>query len=733
MFVRISSVKRSGTCYEYAQLVESYRRSDGKPGHRILFNLGRITDRRLVDNLTAAFQAARQQQSVVATDPAASAVPRRPTANLRYLDVAVVLELLRDWDIPALLERSLPADEAEVAASKVVLALVAQRCLEPDSKLHATRWFPRTALPELLGIDPQQFNNTRVHRVLDALDSASRDLMRGLSERCAERAGRFACLFLDITDTWFVGHGPSLAVVGKTKEGLFQRKIGIVLLCDPEGYPLRWEVIAGNTAEQPAMLEMIRAAGDLPWLRDAPIVCDRAMGRSSYIAELAATGLQFITALAAPEFEAYAESMAPVAASLESLSTESDEQLAACAEEARKRATAAGMTFVDATLLVMDLGRIRCPWLASEQPFRDDDRAREALRLAQSIDESVRSGEFSTFAAAALARGHTRDQAKWYRPLLRLSASVQQRILAGEACGRSISELRRISALPTLEARDEAFEQLLTQPALRPDLPTPVLSQKSAPGAVEQLRCAVYFNPEAFAAQRLLVHRTVESIHRYLEDLNRQLAHPRSRITRTGIQRRLEEKLGKHELLSAFRIEIDERTIAGQSRLQARLVRDEADWRRRRRSDGFTVIVAHPEVSLDAERLSRTYRAKDAVENDFHIIKSLVELRPVRHRTDGKVRAHVSLCMLALLAQRTLHAKLAKTRARPELAFEALEPCRLNYYAGRRPLYTLTRPDDEQRSLLRKLGLLRLIDDREVAATVMPRSAFVPTDEAEDA
>ena len=671
MFVRVSSVKRGGTSYEYAQLVESYRRSDGKPGHRILFNLGRITDRRLVENLSAAFQAARQHQSVVATDPSASAVPRRPTANLRYLDVAVVLELLRDWDVPELLERSLPDEEPEVAASKVVLALVAQRCLEPNSKLHATRWFPRTALPELLGIDPQQFNNTRVHRVLDALDSASRDLMRGLSQRCAERAGSFAYLILDVTDTWFVGDGPSLAAMGKTKEGLFQRKIGIVLLCSPEGYPLRWEVIAGNTAEQPAMLEMIRAAGDLPWLRDAPIVCDRAMGRSSYVAELAAVGLQFITALAAPEFEAYAGSMAPIAASLESLRAESDEQLAACAEEATKRAVAAGMTYVDATLLVMDVGHIRCPWLASDQPFRDDDRAREALRLAQSIDESVRSGEFSTFAAAALVRGHTRDQAKWYRRLLRLPTSVQQRILAGEASGRSISELRRIAALPTPESRNEAFEQLLTQPAFRPDLPTPVLSQQAAPGTLEQLRCAVYFNPEAFAAQRMLAHRTVESISRHLADLNQQLAHPRSRITRAGIRRRLEEKLRKHEMLSAFQIEIEDQVIAGESRLQARLVRDEADWRTGW-PDGFTVLVAHPEVSLDAEQLSRTYRAKDAVEHDFHIIKSLVALRPIRHRTDSKVRAHVSLCMLALLVQRTLHAKLTKTRARPELAFEAL-------------------------------------------------------------
>src|SRR5512147_1301077 len=46
--------------------------------------------------------------------------------------------------------------------AEVICALTIQRCVAPGSKLYAQRWFPRTALPELLGVAPAQFHNTRI-------------------------------------------------------------------------------------------------------------------------------------------------------------------------------------------------------------------------------------------------------------------------------------------------------------------------------------------------------------------------------------------------------------------------------------------------------------------------------------------------------------------------------------------------------------------------------------------
>ena len=159
MQVRATTIKRGDKIYRYAQLVESYRRkSDGLPLHRVVANLGRISDPVQLDNLKAAFAANRSGQRlapVVAGGVEASASSarlRRPQAILRYLDVALVVELMRTLGLAEELARLLPKEGNEVGPERVVMALVAQRCLDPQSKLQAVRWFARTSLPELLGV-----------------------------------------------------------------------------------------------------------------------------------------------------------------------------------------------------------------------------------------------------------------------------------------------------------------------------------------------------------------------------------------------------------------------------------------------------------------------------------------------------------------------------------------------------------------------------------------------------
>jgi hypothetical protein len=142
------------------------------------------------------------------------------------------------------------------------------------------------------------------------------------------------------------------------------------------------------------------------------------------------------------------------------------------------------------------------------------------------------------------------------------------------------------------------------------------------------------------------------------------------------------------------------------------------------------VLVAHTKVEGSAAELCRTYRAKNVVENDFHVIKSLVKLRPVRHRTDAKVRAHVALCMLALYVQRELTLKLKKDDVSAELAFEHLETSHVDVYSRRGvqgDAYVVPLPTREQTRVLRRLGLTRLVDQREVGLALRPRSEFAST------
>lgn len=745
MHVRVSRVRRKGKTFEYAQLVESYRRDDGMPAHRVVYNFGRVEEP-LLSNLRAAFRGARQGQLLQPMSEAVSAgaikPPARPQAALRYLDVAVVLEIFRQLDLDRLLDEVTGVRDTQVPDHKVVAALVAQRCVAPDSKLAATRWFPTTALPELLGLAPEQFNNTRIHRALSRLEESTPELMRSVSQHCVKQAGGVRTLFMDITDTWFVGKGPSLAAVAKTKEGMLRRKVGIVLLCNEQGYPLRWEVLQGREAEAPAMLEMLSQLRNVPWIGSAPVVCDRAMGRTAYLHRLAASGLRFITALASPEMQTYYPQLDTLARPLENLRVTSDDQLPEVVGEATRMMSGTAMMHIDETHFVLDAGRAELG--SPSGPATESDKATDepatALRAALAVTEAVQGGRFCAYSDAYRSLGLDPKRQRNLRPLAQLPPDLQQRILAGEFCGQSAFRLAKIAALGDERAQRKAFEQWMHRhPRTAPSAPSPtppsVAESTALPEA--EVRVVLSFNPQVFATQRLTAHRHIESIRTSIAELNAQLAQHRCRITKKGIQQRIDDMLRRRDLVQAFHADIKSVTIEGKERFQVELTRDEANWRQRQSTDGFALLVAHAQLPESAQQISKLYRAKDTVETDFRVIKSQLQLRPVRHHTDLKVRAHVTLCMLALLVERTLRHRLKKTaqRATAERALDILEPLRLCRYPGRKgkDTYLPTQPSPEQSRLLRALKLLHLADPERVATMLTPRPPVVPTERQDSA
>ena len=712
MHIRVSRVRRRGKRYEYAQLVESYRRDDGTPAHRVVANLGSLSSEE-VDNLRTALAASRRGERVaVAPEPLTKAP--KPQATLRYLDLALLLELWRQWELDTLLERLLGSR----SAAAVACALTLHRCIDPQSKLHAVRWFSRTALPELLDLPAKHFNNTRLHRVLELVDQHGYELMKSLPARIAERQEQFVALYGDVTDTWFVGDGPELAERGKTKEGRYEQKIGIILLCSNEGMPLRWDVIPGNEPDDQGLTRMLASVRGLGWVGNTPVVCDRAVGKSATLRNLLDTGLHFLTALNSTEISKYASTLPWNA--LEDLSASSDEDLEELAHTAAERIEEGGMKAVDPTMYVLDLGTIDCATRESTRQVDTETKSvQHALELARQMDEGVHSGRFTSHAAAAHAVGLGESYAKKHRLLLRLPDSIQAAVLRGEANGCSLSALIDLIGIKDPGQQQDAFEQLLASAPRRRVPPSRNPTTSSAPQK-PKLRCAAYFNPEIFARQRLQAERKLAQLRELADQLNERAKRPRSRLTPDAMRQSIEQKLIRQDLLTAFTIELDKDPTTG--RPQVRMSLNHDDWSRRRRYDGFTVLVAHPELPHSAEALSKLYRAKNTVEVDFRVIKSAVKVRPVRHHTDPKVRAHVTLCMLALLLNRTLAQRLRTST--PESALETLSTCAMHRWGapGRdtRSLYSLTHPDAEQAALLRELKMLDLVDDDHLRARLEP-------------
>jgi hypothetical protein len=474
------------------------------------------------------------------------------------------------------------------------------------------------------------------------------------------------------------------------------------------------------------MTRMFQAVAGLSWATEAPMVCDRAMGKTAHVRELLATNLRFLTALTTTEFDSYAVTLP--AAAFDLLDPRDEEHHDDDVAEAAARAAEMGMVRADDDLFVLDLGiveRLDAGTATLGHATEDDHVTVRAMRICREITQQLADGRFASFAAAGRERGLGKGVTVKYLTLRGLSEQQQRDVLDGKASHRTLNELMEVAAIDNRDEQQKAFDELLSAPA-RPwrGRGSPKAPRRPAKITTPlRVRVVAYFNPQRFVRERRQARERIARIEALVDQLNAKAASAAARHTERSMFAAIDQVLRKEALLDAFDVQLSKRSIgATRTSLFLELTLRQAKWARRRRYDGFVVLVAHPELLHNATALCRLYRAKDAVEKDFQVIKSVVELRPIRHRTDGKVRAHVTLCMLALLLERTLQRRLAgKTSA--EAALEALESCRLNRFAGGKGpgVYTITQPNAQQQTILRSLGLRRLADDEEIVDRIEAR------------
>jgi hypothetical protein len=682
----------------------------------VLANLGRLSDAQ-VALLRRAFAGLAAPDAASLATSVHDLLAGLTVTNLEYLAVAVAYEAWRRSQLGTLLARLLPPTETEVDVPDVLAALACHRCVAPGSKLAATRWFPHTALPELMGLPAARFNNTRVHRSLAALDGVTPQLQEHLPDLYRTDARGFTAVFLDVTNTWFVGRGPLVAEKAFTKEGRYEYAIGIVLLCTAAGLPLRWEVVSARNHDSLVMTKLLGQVAGLEWMREVPVVVDRAMGRTANLRDLTATGLRFITALTTLEFDAYAAGALPGAALAHLTASTPDLALKAAAA-----VSAAGLQQVSDTLYLRDLGVVeRVPSDGAAAPVVLDatNSARHALALAAAAQTLVAAGTVRDYSAAARQLHLPTQTLSEYRRLLDLIPQLQDEARAGRAV-LPLKALRRIARLPAA-AQWDAYTQHNRAPVTRRQPHR--ASQERPPVAPLRLRVVVCFSPRLFVEHRQNAAAALDQVRALEHQLNEQLRSGRSRRGQASVLAEVHTFLRQRDLLEAFAVRVEQRDDHAVS---VALVLDDQNWTDRRRFDGISVIVAHPDVPQAAAEIVRLYRAKDCVEKDFQHIKSEIELRPVWHHTDAKVRAHVSLCMLALLLDRTLERTLREQGypCTAKALYEQLQTVHLNRMQLRgteESYYKVSTPTPDQLTLLQHLGMTPLVDEPALVARITPR------------
>jgi transposase len=318
MYLKCHLRKKDGKEHRYWSILEKRRCAGGRTVDRQVLYLGEINDsqRQAWEQCVEVFDTDQGRQTRLALYPEDRAIPahaaeygvqvrlreftlRRPRqwgACWAFLEMWKQLQLDRFWQ-----ERLEPSREG-TAWYQVLVVLTAYRLIDPGSEWRLHRqWYDRSAMGDLLGADFALAAKDTLYRTLDRLLVHKEDLFRFLHGRWQDLFGvKYEVLLYDLTSTYFESD-PPFAEGDKRRHGYSRDhrpdcvQVVIALIVTPEGFPLAYEVMAGNTIDNStlrgflAKIERLYGKAERIWVMDRGIPTEevlgemRASGRVNYV------------------------------------------------------------------------------------------------------------------------------------------------------------------------------------------------------------------------------------------------------------------------------------------------------------------------------------------------------------------------------------------------------------------------------------------------------------------
>jgi len=176
----------------------------------------------------------------------------------------------------------------------LVMALVAARILEPDSKLATTRWWQTTTLPADLGV--RDADEDDLYAAMDWLLARQARIERKLAARHLREGG---LVLYDLTSSYFEGTTCPLAAFGHDRDGKKGKlQVNYGLLTEARGCPVAVSVFEGNTGDAKTLLPEVERVRIDFGIEHLVLVGDRGMTSQTQITALQALpGVDWITAL----------------------------------------------------------------------------------------------------------------------------------------------------------------------------------------------------------------------------------------------------------------------------------------------------------------------------------------------------------------------------------------------------------------------------------------------------
>ena len=312
MYLRHTTIRKDGKVHRYWRLVRSVR-----VGRRVVqqtvAQLGELDERGRIEArlLSRRLIGAPEQATLFDDGSEHLTVPVRLKGlrierSRRFGDLYLALALWRGTGLEELCGRLLPVGKERVAWAKMAAVLVAARFCEPSSELHiAEDWYRRTALSDLLQLGDEEVSKDRLYRALDHLLEHKAALEAHLSQRCGELFSvHNEVLLYDVTSTYFEGQAEAnpLAQRGYSRDHRPDcKQVCIALVVTFDGFPLGYEVFAGNTHDSRTLQTIVTAMEARHGMLGRVWITDRGMASAENLAWLRQTGRRYI--IGAPKSE----------------------------------------------------------------------------------------------------------------------------------------------------------------------------------------------------------------------------------------------------------------------------------------------------------------------------------------------------------------------------------------------------------------------------------------------
>jgi transposase len=279
MYLRATCRKKDGKEHYYWSVVESYRARNGRVGQRHVLYLGEINDTQKASWLKTieVLEEKKSKPRQVALFPDNRKLPESlPCDAIQVRLSQLQLSRPRQWgacwlafDLWDRLELDrfwsplLPESREGTRWLNVLKTLAAYRLIDPGSEWRLHReWFRNSAVGDLLHEDQDIVRDDTLYRCLDKVLPHKKEFFGFLNQRWQDLFKvDFEILLYDLTSTYFECDPPE---TGKRQFGYSRDKrsdcvqVVIALIVTPEGFPLAYEVLNGNTSDKTTLPDFLK-------------------------------------------------------------------------------------------------------------------------------------------------------------------------------------------------------------------------------------------------------------------------------------------------------------------------------------------------------------------------------------------------------------------------------------------------------------------------------------------